>query len=216
MCKKEVLDFTQLTDKELIHRLDTNKKMCGRFREDQLNVDLHSMDTLSLPYKKWWLSAASIFSLGLLGQAQEVETVSNPNVEQIQSQEKSIESKTYSLNTYKGIVVDTDGFPITDAYVYLVGDEENGKYTNGDGLFVIEGFENDTINVEFLGFETRSLMLKDIKNDNYITLGLGENVLIEEVVVGGAFVKCKPGVLQRFLNLFRSGENKRCFRKQNH
>lgn len=41
VCSKTVHDFTSFSDEELINTFDFNKNICGRFREDQLGVNLN-------------------------------------------------------------------------------------------------------------------------------------------------------------------------------
>jgi hypothetical protein len=40
-CSKTVHDFTNFSDAELINNFESNKNICGRFREDQLGVNLN-------------------------------------------------------------------------------------------------------------------------------------------------------------------------------
>lgn len=53
VCSKTVHDFTAFSDEELINTLEFNKDICGRFREDQLGINLN-------------FSLASKLALGLL------------------------------------------------------------------------------------------------------------------------------------------------------
>lgn len=41
VCSKTVHDFSNFSDEELLNTFDSDKDICGRFREDQLNVDLN-------------------------------------------------------------------------------------------------------------------------------------------------------------------------------
>lgn len=41
ICSKTVHDFTNFSDAELINNFESNKDICGRFREDQLGVNLN-------------------------------------------------------------------------------------------------------------------------------------------------------------------------------
>lgn len=53
VCSKTVHDFTSFSDEKLINTFDSNKDICGRFRKDQLDVNLN-------------FSFASKLALGLL------------------------------------------------------------------------------------------------------------------------------------------------------
>ncbi|WP_160137604.1 hypothetical protein [Chryseobacterium sp. c4a] len=41
VCSKTVHDFTRFSDEELINSFDSSENICGRFREDQLGVNLN-------------------------------------------------------------------------------------------------------------------------------------------------------------------------------
>lgn len=63
-CQKEVVDFSIMTDGELLLYFSTSKAECGRFRNDQLNVDLRvsSVDNGFVRWKAILLSALSLIS----------------------------------------------------------------------------------------------------------------------------------------------------------
>jgi hypothetical protein len=51
-CQKEVIDFSAMTDREVIEYLSTQSIGCGKFREDQLNTKL-SMPQLDNGIFRW-------------------------------------------------------------------------------------------------------------------------------------------------------------------
>ncbi|BAP32169.1 uncharacterized protein CHSO_3132 [Chryseobacterium sp. StRB126] len=53
VCSKTVYDFTNFSEEEIMNIFGSNKDICGRFREDQLDVNLN-------------FSLASKLALGLL------------------------------------------------------------------------------------------------------------------------------------------------------
>lgn len=62
-CQKEVIDFSAMTDREVIEYLERYKAGCGRFRKDQLNANL-TIPTVANGTLKWralLLSALSLF-----------------------------------------------------------------------------------------------------------------------------------------------------------
>ncbi len=40
VCEKEVIDFTKTTDAELLEKIKSGQKICGRFKQSQLSRDL--------------------------------------------------------------------------------------------------------------------------------------------------------------------------------
>ncbi|HFA49569.1 MAG TPA: TonB-dependent receptor [Bacteroidetes bacterium] len=61
----------------------------------------------------------------------------------------------------EGKVVDSDGTPLMDAYIYKNNGEVHA-HTNEQGLFFCdESAPGDTLNVSYLGFKTKQLVLKE-------------------------------------------------------
>ena len=74
-CKKQVFDFTQLSNIELARKIKKGDNICGRFKEEQLNTDL------ILPQKSYMPKFGYMLSLlGFLG-------FSSPILSQIKSKE---------------------------------------------------------------------------------------------------------------------------------
>ncbi|MXV37453.1 SusC/RagA family TonB-linked outer membrane protein [Flavobacteriaceae bacterium Ap0902] len=64
-----------------------------------------------------------------------------------------------------GHVTDSNGFPVSDAYVYVEG-TENGVYTDANGNYSLSVDEGDTVAIEFIGYETQTLSVTDANNYN--------------------------------------------------
>ena len=63
-CRKTVVDYTALSDRELVQRLNQSATTCGRFRNDQLNRPLVMADQRTNPGWQRWLG---VLTMGLLG-----------------------------------------------------------------------------------------------------------------------------------------------------
>lgn len=50
VCSKTVHDFTAFSDEELMNTFDSNKDICGKFREDQLGVNLNFLFASKLAF----------------------------------------------------------------------------------------------------------------------------------------------------------------------
>ena len=79
-----------------------------------------------------------------------------------------------------GKVVDSNGYPVQDAYVYVEG-QDSGVYTDGDGNYTIQAQPGDTISVEFIGFDAKNVVVKEGANYN-IKLNEGGSVKLESIV----------------------------------
>lgn len=91
VCYKTVHDFTDFSEEELINRLDSDINICGRFREDQLGVNLN-------------FSLVSKLVLGLLAVSSFTAAV---NAQETKSGEVKISEKVPEV---KMSVISTDSF----------------------------------------------------------------------------------------------------------
>lgn len=57
-----------------------------------------------------------------------------------------------------GQVVDSDGFPVQDAYVYVEG-AENGVYTDSEGNYTLNVEPGDKVVVEYIGFDPKVVVV---------------------------------------------------------
>jgi len=64
-CQTEVIDFSTMTDREVVEYLSKNKTGCGRFRNDQLNTKLSipSVENGMFKWRALLLGILSFFSL---------------------------------------------------------------------------------------------------------------------------------------------------------
>ncbi|MXV37451.1 SusC/RagA family TonB-linked outer membrane protein [Flavobacteriaceae bacterium Ap0902] len=80
-----------------------------------------------------------------------------------------------------GQVTDTNGFPVSDAYVHVEG-EEGGVYTDADGNYTLSVNPGNTIVVEFIGFENKVITIGEESNYN-ISLSKGGVIELQETIV---------------------------------
>lgn len=82
-----------------------------------------------------------------------------------------------------GQVLDADGFPVQDAYVYVEG-KIDGVYTDQDGNYSIMAEKGDKVMIEYIGKETKTISITD-KNEYVVRLTGQGAVALKEVVVMG-------------------------------
>ncbi|MCB9348373.1 MAG: TonB-dependent receptor plug domain-containing protein [Lewinellaceae bacterium] len=84
----------------------------------------------------------------------------------------------------EGKVLDQYGTPIQDAYVIKQADVEH-THTNELGIFRLAGLQaGDTINVSFVGFKSRQLVLEEEDFSQRFTVKLDESpITLEQVVI---------------------------------
>lgn len=200
-CSKTVIDFTQLTDKELYEALEQGNqgntgKICGRFTQTQLNraISYHA------PYKtKLNKILAGLIVLGTTqaefpneAKATNIEIVSNKGradhkKDNAQAQDKA-KAQTDSTKFIEGRIVDDKLNPISYASVTFK-DKKTGVFTNNNGQFklmVPDSYKRKlTIQVSAAGYEPKEMSFnkKQLPVKRELTMKLSEEFMGEVVIV---------------------------------
>ena len=83
-----------------------------------------------------------------------------------------------------GQVVDSNGYPVQDAYVYVEG-EEKGVYTDMHGNYTITASPGDKLVVEFIGFDNKIINVAN-KDTYNVKLSKGDGAIeLKEIVQVG-------------------------------
>ena len=208
-CSKEVIDFTSLTNTEIADLILKNNNLCGRFREDQLNKEIHNYQISSLPKV-----AAGLALLSTL-------LSTNPLYSQSKkAQTEKIEIKNqFTINNdtlvqdivLKGKVRDESG-DLPGVNITLKGSKISAE-TDFDGNFSIKIPNKKRKSIilvfSYLGYKKQEIDVLKIKKPLDVTLKEDEELLGEVVVVGYAVVKKKTNIFKRIGNLFRKKENRK-------
>lgn len=146
-CQKTVLDFTHLSDNEIINLVAKNDTLCGRINVSQLNRNLIETKTKSNYFGYVATSVLAFLGFG-------IETVvAQEKPVQEQTDLKYLNKASDSVEKFKisGTIIG-DGNKLQNATITIKGtyigtqSDENGKFN----LMVKVG---DTLNFSFLGFE---------------------------------------------------------------
>jgi hypothetical protein len=86
-------------------------------------------------------------------------------------------------NVIHGMVMDNNGEAIIGAYVVKKG-ERSGAVTDVDGKFTIDATDGTELVVSYVGFQSKTFVVKAGKADYSITLEADNKVLDDVVVVG--------------------------------
>ena len=125
-CKKNVIDFTKASDRQIAQALKTNNKICGRFSSSQLNRNL------VIPKEKstfWSAIAAMVISFISFG-----------------CNNKTQESKNSKLPSTIKITVKDENSTLKDAFV-INRTKKIRTSVNKRGVYEIEASKNDTIEI---------------------------------------------------------------------
>lgn len=208
-CQKEVIDFTKLSASEIARKTKNSKQLCGRFTSTQLEQEYVSTSQNSLSRLGIALGLGSIIAVAQPSFAQEEKTAKvKVDAENDSQYNESTQAETQKDSiTIKGTVIDEEGLPLPGVSV-IQQNSSHGTQTDFDGNFSIkilkEDFE-DKVFLEFsyVGFETTLIKIKPDEENQIIKLQLNPDMALE-----GEVVIVRTNIFQRFLNLFRSKENK--------
>jgi hypothetical protein len=197
-CSKTVIDFTQLTDNEILKIIELNSdKLCGRLTQAQLNraIQLHQPTNNSLLYKTLagiLLVGASENLLAANNQKsqQEIVSIVNNNTIIQTTEIKSELAKDSSKNVVQGLVIDAKTKePLSFASV-LIKDTKTGTPTDLDGRFKLvipDSLVTDRIYliIAYVGYERTEVVIngKDLPITQNLVITPAEQVLMGEVII---------------------------------
>lgn len=187
LCKKTVFDFTNQTDETIVKTFKTEGKVCGRFKNSQLNREL----VLSRKEQSNYLSfvASTLFAFLSLG-TNDIEAQDRPISTKIASmlQGNLNCGKVSSVHTERiitgTITAASDGLPLPGVNVIVKGTSK-GVQTDFDGNFTIRVKSKDTLIFSFLGMKEHEVVITH-QNTVFINLEADEegDECIEYVVAG--------------------------------
>ncbi len=189
MCQKEVIDFRNKTDKEVLHYFQTDHtKTCGYFRKEQLKT-YESIPKDSNFLAKWKFGFAS-FSLFSLFTTNQVIAQSKEETPMHQTDAKNLlteESKEEKI-IVRGSVSDASG-RMPGATIWLKNSDLTVS-TGFDGTFQFPTpiSKGSVIVVSFLGMETQEIIVTQERNiivlkdlSTHCELMFAGEVLVEKV-----------------------------------
>jgi hypothetical protein len=191
-CDTVVVDFSTMTDKELFTYFSEQKlKVCGRFREDQLNRELKTSFRENRMFPIW---------LVLFGIVPNIESASAQNVSINQSvfvdDRRSVEQLSVTQDTtykvFRGkVLAQDDGLGIPGAIINIKNTEVACQTDiNGDFSLTIPDSlwsEKITVQIISIGFETIEMTINEVtllSAESYI-MRLDSNVIGETLTVFG-------------------------------
>lgn len=208
-CRKEVVNFTEMTDSQIIDYFKNNtKKTCGYFREEQLK-NYQSLTAISQPKGKFWNASIMGFSLlSLLSFTNGLAQENSPNrtTHQVQTDKKKVDNTTSNNQDLQeltsGVVYDESGLPLPGASITLKG-TNIGVATDFNGEFTFpKPLEKEAVLlISYLGYKTKEVKISNRKK-NVFTMDALELLLMGEVAVEKVY-QSKPTFFQRIGNLFK-------------
>jgi hypothetical protein len=155
-CRKNVIDFTKSSDREILKAFKNDGSLCGRFNDSQLNRDLF------VPKEKntvWIAAASGVFAFFGIGN-HDVKAQEKIPVVQTST---NITSKSFIPTiTIKGVVTDTANMPLPGVEITSKERENSGITTQSDfdGFFTFKVSKGETLIFKGYG-TTQELVIKD-------------------------------------------------------
>ncbi|MDH7462042.1 carboxypeptidase-like regulatory domain-containing protein [Chitinophagaceae bacterium 26-R-25] len=214
-CSKQVVDFSLLSDKQILEYFSKQKgNTCGRFRDDQLDRPLDNQQAkVKVSLWKWfvtvgfgfWFSNKAVSQTGkpqmktesktqTLDAAQDVEYV---GMVASRVEKEQVDQKTHKSLHIKGTVVNNANEPLAGASISLNG--KAYKVSANDGTFSINAkvpISKDSVELSFssIGYETKNVkVLCANRNDMSVELTPKAAELKEVVVVAYPAIRRTAG-----------------------
>jgi len=184
-CKKEVIDYTQLSRKQIADKVKNGDQICGRYRKDQLETTYFIPE--HKPLRNLGIAAAftSLLALCEPVQAQEIDTsLEFYQTDAIFDDHKEIIVQDSVAIT--GFVRDIEKRPLEGVRIILNGSKVSTR-TSKDGSYCItipkkENTKNTALNFEYIFYETKTIQLGQKTNTINVTLDQ-QIIVIGEVAI---------------------------------
>jgi TonB-dependent SusC/RagA subfamily outer membrane receptor len=197
-CAKEVVDFTSMSDTEVLHYfLDKkNEKVCGRMHPEQLNRSVTK--PVYAVKKKWWHWNYAAMLLLLFGRpgAAKAQGVVKAVTSQLPAPETDVEARRIlgkvtpvekNKQLVHGKITDDAGTALAGATILIKGTQKaTVSDTNGEYSITVNS-DKAVLTISSVGFETTETDLKSKKQYDIVLTKLKPQFLGEVVVVGGVF-----------------------------
>ena len=201
-CQKAVVDFTVMSDAQLVafFKKPSTGSVCGRFDNDQVGRDL-SIPGKRMPWLKYFLNLlipAFLLSNKARSQGEPRiigDTVYVEKKKAVKDENGNIKEEKNDIKKIKGKVTDENGMPIYQASVVIKGNGK-GVITDINGNYEIDVSGYDTkqvLSFSYVGFEAVEKSIGYLQKKPECVLQLSPMMMGEVVVTGRCFVEKKKG-----------------------
>jgi hypothetical protein len=177
-CQKNVIDFTNFSDNELINYLNKNKSVCGRITENQLNREL-----VATRKKPVYFNLLTTTVLTFLGFNSNVFSQAVPKTEQLEI--KNLEqTNLVNNNLVTGKVTNEHGL-IEGVTVKIVGTDK-ATVTDSNGEYKIIAKYGDILKASYNEYVSNTMIVQNSPAVINFNLTSKESIMIE-----GFMISCK-------------------------
>jgi len=183
VCDKTVFDFTSKTDEQIVKTFESNNKLCGRFKTNQLDREL----VLTRKSKNSYRSAAASGLFALLAlhafksRAQNEPVLPKTEiVNPVNHIKGKIATSVLKERVISGTILDENNLPLPGVNIVIKG-THIGTQTDFDGNFKLKAKKDNIIVPNFVGYETKEISVSD-KNIINMSLSLDMEIIGEMVI----------------------------------
>jgi hypothetical protein len=175
-CQKTVLDFTYLSDNEIINLVNKNDTLCGRINTSQLNRNLIETKSTSTYFGYFATSVLAFLGLG----TENLVAQEKPVLEQTDLKYLNKATDSVKKITVTGVVSDYEGKPFPGVSIVRKNTVE-GTQTNGNGEYLIKAALGDVLVFSYLGYKEYEIIVQSNKMN--VNLHKDANVVIEGFLI---------------------------------
>ena len=174
-CQKTVLDFTHLSDNEIIKLVTKNDNLCARINVFNLNRNLIKTKTKSNYFGYFATTVLAFLGLGTESViAQEIPVVEQTDFKYLNKVSDSVKKITVSGR------VTYDGNPLPGAIIKIKG-TKNSTNTDQNGKYTIEVNQGEILIFSFLSMIDKEVLVRNSKKINVVLHQ--EEMLIGQVIL---------------------------------
>lgn len=205
-CNKMVIDFTAMTNQQIINQLSDTNNVCGRIGTKQFAAVNYHLQQENVPVTNIW--KRMILAVAVLASAQyaigQINNTNKPATEQIENPELigkiAAPAKAENYKTISGQVFDETGSPVINAFVSY---GKTSVTTNVEGLFKLQIPINiKSIEIKALGYQSKTIKLNKANRSYNI------KIIVDPVMLGGLGAVKRPGLLKRLYYSFALSKTK--------
>lgn len=168
-CSKEVIDFTSLTDQQIIDFFKSqNNNTCGRFRPEQLTRYHFAQDSINPGWKLWRAGLVALV-IALVGKPSFGQSAKPVSIERVQHESQDENEQVIVSHNYievTGVVTSLDdGMPLPGVMVQKSGTTLSTS-TDAEGRFKFPGQlkQGESIDFMFIGLKSQTQLISGSSN----------------------------------------------------
>lgn len=193
-CSKTVIDFTKMTNGEIISYLSNRSNICGRFSPlqlDSVNTHLNYQNLKTATSRKKGLVAMAMLGSSIFYEASGQTIAIAPGKIELSSQENNmsnfplgkIAANRALEKKIEGQILDDDCKPLYGATIRVPG-TDIALPTDTNGRFKLHvSAATKHFTVSFVGFETETIAIENAQNRNYEVKLTPNVVSMNDVVI---------------------------------